>query len=339
MKQHIRQLIADSIEFLVSKGDLPSGLNIEPTIERARQKQHGDFACNIALVLAKQAKTNPSELAQKIIDNLPPSDRIKVVEIAGPGFINIFLNLTTIQQIIPAILTAGDSYGCSRVGAGIKILLEFVSANPTGPLHVGHGRGAAYGDALARVLRAAGYATDTEYYVNDAGRQMDILVLSVWLRYLALFGAQIEFPKNAYQGDYIVGIATELQQQQGDKLSVEVTEVFKDLANDDPELRLDQLISRCKTLLEAKCYECVFDLTLETMVGQIRHELAEFRVEYDNWFAEKTLLNSDAISSCIDKLKESDYIYRKEQAWWFRSTLFDQRTRCLPFEASIWQIH
>lgn len=328
MKQHIRQLVTDSIENLVSKGDLPTGLSIEPTIERARQKQHGDFACNIALVLAKQANTNPRELAQKIIDNLPPSDQIKAVEIAGPGFINIFLNLSTIRQIIPTILTEGESYGRSQVGTGIKILLEFVSANPTGPLHVGHGRGAAYGDALARVLRAAGYETDTEYYVNDAGRQMDILVLSVWLRYLALCGEQIEFPENAYQGGYISGIAARLRQQRGDKLKVEVEEVFRDLINDDPERRLDQLITRCKTLLKPEDYELAFSLTLETMVGQIRSELSKFRVEYDNWFSEKDLVSSDAISRSINKLKESDYLYQKEQAWWFRSTKFgDEKDR------------
>ncbi|MFC1664373.1 arginine--tRNA ligase [Pseudomonadota bacterium] len=328
MKQHIRQLIAESVQQLVSKGDLPTGLTIEPTIERARQKQHGDFACNIALVLAKHAKTNPRELAQKIIANLPPSDKLKSVDIAGPGFINIFLNLSTIQQTIPIILAQAGSYGFSRVGEGTKILLEYVSANPTGPLHVGHGRGAAYGDALARVLRAAGYETHTEYYVNDAGRQMDILVLSVWLRYLMLCGLQLEFPANAYQGEYITDIAAQLRQLEGDKLRVEVTDVFTNLTDSDPEQRLDQLVSRCKALLKPEKYLLAFNLTLETMVDQIRNELAEFRVEYDNWFSEKDLLSSDAISKCTDKLKESNHLYQKEGAWWFRSTKYgDEKDR------------
>ena len=328
MKQQIRQLITRSIGDLISNANYQRVRVQKPVVERARQKQHGDFACNIALVLAKQAKSNPRELAQKIIDNLPSSDLVKAVEIAGPGFINFYVDQSYVQQTIPTILTQGESYGRSDVGVGTKILLEFVSANPTGPLHVGHGRGAAYGDALARVLRAAGYQTDTEYYVNDAGRQMDILVLSVWLRYLQLCGAQLKFPENAYQGDYINSIAAELQQQEDDKLDVDPGEIFQNLIDEDPERRLDQLITRCKDLLKPEHYEYTFELTLNSMLSQIRGELEAFRVEYDNWFSEKDLVHSDAISRSIELLRNSGHLYKKDGAWWFRATEFgDEKDR------------
>jgi len=172
-------------------------------LERTRQQSHGDFSCNIAMVLAKQLGTNPRQLAEKIIAVIPKSDLVDKIELAGPGFINFFLAPAAYHQVVHAIIDQGDNYGHSEIGKGKKILLEYVSANPTGPLHVGHGRGAAYGATLATLLETVGYQVSREYYVNDAGRQMDILATSIWLRYLDLCGEKFTFPTNGYQGDYI----------------------------------------------------------------------------------------------------------------------------------------
>ncbi len=194
LKQQLQELFAAAVERLKRDGVLAPDQQVAVRFERARQKQHGDFATNMALSLAKTCGRAPRELAQLIIDALPAAPEIVKVEIAGPGFINVFLAADSQSQVVGAIRDAGKGYGRSTLGAGQKVVIEFVSANPTGPLHVGHGRGAAFGDSLARLLAATGFAVVTEYYVNDAGRQMDILAVSVWLRYLELCGEQIAFP-------------------------------------------------------------------------------------------------------------------------------------------------
>ncbi|MBT4812314.1 MAG: arginine--tRNA ligase, partial [Thiotrichales bacterium] len=214
MKTQLQQLIEAALSQLCNDGTLQ--LETLPTalVERTRDRTHGDFATNMAMVLAKQAKRNPRELAQLLLDALPESELVVKTEIAGPGFINFFVSDAAYATVIAQVFEQSSSYGKSQVGAGQKVLMEYVSANPTGPLHVGHGRGAAYGAATASLLKAAGYQVHREYYVNDAGRQMDILAASVWLRYLDLCGEEVTFPSNGYQGDYIWDIAATLHREQ-----------------------------------------------------------------------------------------------------------------------------
>ncbi|MES9964903.1 MAG: arginine--tRNA ligase, partial [Candidatus Sedimenticola sp. 20ELBAFRAG] len=186
MKVQIQQLVSQALEKIAAEGVIPSDQIPQPVIERARDERHGDFACNVAMVLAKLARSKPRDLAEKLIAALPESPLIEKVEIAGPGFINFYLAGGAYQSLIPGIIEQGHGFGRSDLGQGKRVQVEFVSANPTGPLHVGHGRGAAYGAVVADLLEAVGYDVHREYYVNDAGRQMDILATSVWLRYLEL---------------------------------------------------------------------------------------------------------------------------------------------------------
>jgi len=216
LKNRITQLLATAANQLHSQGLLPEAVNPESiNLDRSRDTSHGDFASNLALTLAKSAGTKPRDLAEQLIAALPTDDIVEKVEIAGPGFINFFLKMASLNRVIAEILTAGDQYGRSEFGAGRKVLLEYVSANPTGPLHVGHGRGAAYGSALAALLEFVGYRVEQEYYVNDAGRQMDILATSIWLRYLQAGGIEVPFPRAGYRGDYIIELAAALREQLG----------------------------------------------------------------------------------------------------------------------------
>ena len=307
--------------------DLP-----EIGIERTRQKEHGDYSCNIAMVLAKHARCAPRDLAQQIVDRLPASKIISKVELAGPGFINFFLTDEPLYQGVRDVFSEGSRYGHTDIGAGQKVIVEFVSANPTGPLHVGHGRGAAYGDALARLLRAAGYDVHAEYYVNDAGRQMNILAVSVWLRYLELCGEEMDFPANAYQGDYVWDIAASIHRNKGNDLHRKIDDVFVGVPPDEPlggdkEDHIDGLINRAKELL-ADDYSLVFDQGLNEITDNIRRDLSEFGVEFDNWFSERSLHQSGEMEKAIQTLEDNGYLYEKEGAKWFRSTDFgDEKDR------------
>jgi arginyl-tRNA synthetase len=200
--------------------------------------------------------------------------------------------------------------------------VEFVSANPTGPLHVGHGRGAAYGDSLARILRAAGYEVHTEYYINDAGRQMDILALSVWLRYLELCGETVPFPESCYQGDYIFDIAADVHRADGERHRHKIDELFDHSAGEDPEVQLDMLIAGAKDLLQTAGYQRFFTAAAQTLVDDIRNDLQQFNVEYDRWFSERSLHEDQSIARTIEKLKRTEYLYQKDGAWWFRARDF-----------------
>ena len=248
-----------ALESLAGQDILPAEALREPVIERTRDASHGDFATNVAMVLSKAARTNPRELAEKVIAALPADSAIEKVEIAGPGFINFFVSAAAGYQVLPKILEQKHRFGRSTIGNGKRIQVEFVSANPTGPLHVGHGRGAAYGATVADLLHAAGFDVHREYYVNDAGRQMDILATSVWLRYLELAGEEVPFPSNGYQGDYVLDIAATLHREFGDVYRHASAEVFKDVPADEPdggdkEEHIDALIRRAKFLLEETGY-------------------------------------------------------------------------------------
>lgn len=334
MKQILQNLIRQALENL--QGAETSGLVVDETvkIENTRDKNHGDFATNIAMVLAGKNGLKPRLLAEKIVAHLPVSDLIHKTEIAGPGFINFFLSRDAYLRVIGDILTAGRSFGQSGHGQGQSILIEFVSANPTGPLHIGHGRGAAYGAAVANLLEAAGYRVHREYYINDAGRQMDILACSVYLRYLELCGQSVQLPGNAYQGDYIKAIANKVFAAKQQSLAIKAADLFPPPGNQaDAEKQLDDLIERVKLLLGTANYRYVFDTGLNDILGDINDDLREFGVTFDNWFSERDLLASNRVEDCIKKLRLNNHLYEKEGAWWFRSTAFgDEKDRVVVRE-------
>jgi len=334
MKEKLGALIAGAINTLQQQGQLAKDITIDIQVERARDTKHGDFACNIALTLAKLARCNPRDLAKQIVASLPETDMVERIGIAGPGFINFFINNDAFQNIVNDILDAGEAFGRSTVGEGKRVQVEFVSANPTGPLHVGHGRGAAYGAAVADLLSAAGYSVHREYYVNDAGRQMDILGTSVWLRYLQQCGETIRFPSNGYQGKYVEDIAAELHQQHGNSLQQTGSEIMADLPADedqtnndgtdgDKEAHIDGLITRSKELLGDELYLTVFNAALNTIIADIREDLEGFGISYEEWFSERSLVNNGAVERVIKRLKDSGHLYEEKGAWWFRSTDFD----------------
>ncbi|MGA1562741.1 MAG: arginine--tRNA ligase, partial [Gammaproteobacteria bacterium] len=218
MKTEIAQLVESALQSLVDQGVLAADAVRPPVIERARDPEHGDFATNAAMVNSKAAGINPRQLAEQLVAAIPAADFISEVSIAGPGFINFRVASDAQSAIVERILSEGEQFGRSTIGEQKKVQVEFVSANPTGPLHVGHGRGAAYGSVVADLLEAVGFDVDREYYVNDAGRQMDILGTSVWLRYLELAGEELTFPSNGYKGDYVWDIAATLHRDKGDAI-------------------------------------------------------------------------------------------------------------------------
>lgn len=338
MKHHLESLIAEAIGRLRAAGKVPPDTAPTIQIERTRTKEHGDFACNVALSLAKAARLKPRDLADRIVAAVPSSDRVARIEIAGPGFINFHLRADALHDTVRTVLAQGASYGRSSVGAGRPIQVEFVSANPTGPLHVGHGRGAAYGATVANLLEAVGFKVHGEYYVNDAGRQMDILGTSVWLRYLERCGERFEFPSNGYKGEYVYAIADKLHGDRGDAYRRAASEVFQNVPPDEPqggdkEKHIDALIARTKELLGPARYEQVFDLGLKVILDDIREDLAEFGVVYDEWFSERSLAKKGLVDRAIERLKSSGHVYERDGALWFRSTDYgDEKDRVLVRE-------
>ena len=327
MRNEVCQLLGEAVATLKKESVISEPDDVPIQIERSRNADHGDFASNLAMVLAKRAGLKPRELAEKICAALPKSPVIDRTEIAGPGFINIFLAPDAYHDLPDQIRVSGARYGTSKLGAGHRVMVEFVSANPTGPLHVGHGRGAAYGDALARVLRAAGFDAVSEYYINDAGRQMDILALSVWLRYLELCGETFSFPSAAYQGDYIFDIAATLHREVAGEYRTGAETLLDELPEGD-DARLDSLIARAKSLLGAQGFGRVHRLARDTLVEEIRSDLLQFGVEYQTWFSEQSLIDSGAVQGAVDELKENTVLYQNDGAWWFRTTDFgDEKDR------------
>ena len=332
MKQVINDLIAQAVQALQQASRIPADLNINIMVTPAKDPGQGDFASNIALTLAKQAGMTPRVLAEAIVASLPAQDSIERVEVAGPGFINFFVSSATSHAVIKRILEQGDSFGASEQGQGQKVQVEFVSANPTGPLHVGHGRGAAYGATLANLLEFVGFEVQKEYYVNDAGRQMHILGTSVWLRYLELCGETIAFPSNGYQGDYVWDIAATLHRENGDSFRHSSEQVFAEVSADAPlgdkESHIDDLIENAQQLLGREAYDTVFNLGLVTLVEVIRADLAAFGVEFDRWFSERSLSDEGLIEQAITRLQDNGHVYLEDGALWFRSTDFgDEKDR------------
>ncbi len=302
-------------------------------VEGTRDPLHGDFASNIAMQLAKATRQNPRKLAQALLAALPAHDSIAKVEIAGAGFINFFLKEDAYHAELGKVLAQGSDYGKSQFGAGHSVLVEFVSANPTGPLHVGHGRHAAFGATVANLLQAVGYRVGREYYINDAGRQMEILAASTWLRYLEICGESFTFPANGYRGDYILAIAGQLHAAEGDALRRSAAQVFEALPADEPQggdkdAYIDALIVRARRLIGDDAFRRVLDHAVGGILTDIREDLEEFGVTFDSWYSERSLSDSGAIDRAVNALEAAGHAYRKDGALWFKSTDYgDEKDR------------
>jgi arginyl-tRNA synthetase len=331
-KAHLASLFQQAVAQIAPEADIAIEL------DRPKQTSHGDYACNAAMQLARPMKQNPREVAAQIVAALPASDLVEKTEIAGPGFINVFVKPAAKQALASHILIAGADFGRSDMGHGRKVQLEFVSANPTGPLHVGHGRGAAFGASLADCLSFAGYDTYREYYVNDAGRQMDILALSTWLRYLELNGEAVTFPGNAYQGDYVKDMAKTVFNLHGDRYKRAAIQVMANVpdAEAEPDNHLDALIANAKQLL-GQDYAYIHGHALEEQLGDGRNDLTEFGVIFDHWFSERTLHDAGLIDHAVAALQKNGYIYEQNGALWFRSTDFgDEKDRVVKRDNGIY---
>ena len=345
-KDHLRELVLQALLDLKRAGTI--ALEGEPAfvIERSKNPEHGDYATNVAMLLAKPLRKNPRELAQAIAGNIPKSQHIEAVEIAGPGFINFRLTTACRQSVIRRVFELGERFGWQPEGSRESVTIEFVSANPNGPLHVGHGRGAAYGASLANIKEAVGHTVQREYYVNDAGRQMDILASSVWVRYLELGGVTVRFPDNGYKGDYVVEIARALRAKEGDRLVRKAVDVEADLPLDesqgtpdapgDKEKHVDALIARARALLGEADYRRVFDAGLTWCLADIREDLQQFRVKHDNFFSERSLMTDGYVGRAIETLRGKGHLYERDGATWFRATDFgDDKDRVVVRENGV----
>jgi arginyl-tRNA synthetase len=329
VKHEVEKLLASAIAELPDlDGHVP---RIE--VERSRDAKHGDYASNLAMQLAKPLKRKPRDIADDIVAHLPDTGLLAGVDIAGPGFINFRLSQNAFNDELARIIDTGENYGCSHAGSGEKVLVEFVSANPTGPLHVGHGRHAAYGACVANLLKATGHAVHREYYVNDAGRQMDILALSLWLRMQELSGNELPFPAGGYRGTYLVTIATQAFGDARTNSLLPLPEDWgkgapTDAPDGDADQHLDALIAELKTRLGADGFAAVLKIGLDAILGDIRDDLAEFGVEYDEWYSERSLVTNGAVEKALARVKESGHTYEDGGATWFRATSFgDEKDR------------
>jgi len=329
LRSHLTDLLHSALQTVA-----PGVAAIPVVLERPKSLQHGDYASSLAMQLAKPMKRNPREIAQALVAALPASPFLLKAEVAGAGFVNLHLKPAAKQRIVREALEKQRAFGRINLGRGRKVQVEFVSANPTGPLHVGHGRGAAYGASLSSLLEAAGFSVVREYYVNDAGRQMDILALSVWLRYLEIAGRLLSFPPNAYQGDYVRDMARQLHGAQHTRYVHPEVAVLHGVPSidADPEAHLDGLIANAKRLLGAE-YASLHDFVLTEQLADCRSDLLEFGVTFDSWFSEKSLFDSGLVERAIERLERSGHIFVREGAKWFRSTDFgDEKDRVVQRE-------
>ncbi len=343
MNTAIQAALEHAVQALQAEGVLPTDFNNNGNLTRTKDRSHGDFASNIAMIASKAAGMKPRDLAEKILVALPEVADISKAEIAGPGFINFFLNADQRFAVLDKIQAQANDFGRTTANAAKKIQVEFVSANPTSSLHVGHGRGAAYGMTVANLLEATGATVDREYYVNDAGRQMDILATSTYLRYLEITGQELVFPKNAYQGDYVKEIAQSIIDQDGNAYVRPVADVYKDVPEDvqfaaeldaegnkvvlsgDKEKHIDGLILNSQTLL-GEGYRVFLQAALKAILDDIKDDLGEFGVTFNQWFSEETL--TDKITEALQVLDQRGFLYEKDGNIWFKSTAFgDEKDR------------
>lgn len=340
MKSQLQALLDIAVQQLQQQNVIAQDWVNKSTLERTRDNTHGDWASNLAMVAAKAAGLKPRDLAQQILAALPQNDLIIKVDIAGPGFINFYLQAQAEFAVIEQILAQQNNFGRCNVGQQQKVQVEFVSANPTSSLHVGHGRGAAYGMTVASLLEAVGYQVEREYYVNDAGRQMAILATSTFLRYLQLNGAEFKFPSNGYKGDYIFDIAKSVIEAQGTEWQQDIDAVFAnvpadevkneagDVISGDKEAHIDGLIENSRQLLGDDGYDVFFKAALNSILDDIKDDLAGFGVTYEQWFSEKTLADDGSIDRVVKRLQDNGFIYEKNGALWFKSTEFgDEKDR------------
>ena len=302
MKAYVRTLIAAAAKNAHAQGRLPADAFPEIEVEEPKNDTHGDFATNFAMLSAKTQKMAPRRIAQAVIDCLDDKAGIlKTVEIAGPGFINFHLHASAWQPVVGKVLSLDDRYGACDIGNGAKIQVEFVSANPTGPLHVGHGRGAAVGDSVANILALCGYDVRREYYINDSGRQIQTLGRSVYLRCLEMLGSSIDFPEDCYQGDYIQTLAGEVIEERG-----------RDFILGDEE----QAVDHCARY------------AADAIITGIGKDLEAFGVVYDVWFSEQSLFDNGRVHQVLEDLKSRGVVYQHEGAWWFKTTAYgDEKDR------------
>ncbi|MCM3006606.1 arginine--tRNA ligase [Priestia koreensis] len=303
--EQVKDRLKEEVKQAVLKAELAQEEQIpEVVLETPKDKAHGDYSTNMAMQLARVAKKAPRMIAEAIIENFDKSKAsIEKIEIAGPGFINFYMDNSYLTDVIPTVLKAGAAYGESDAGKGEKIQVEFVSANPTGDLHLGHARGAAVGDSLCNVLDKAGYDVSREYYINDAGNQINNLALSVEARYMQALGMEKEMPADGYHGQDIVGIGKALAEEYGDKY-----------VNVDEEER----------------FNFFRDYGLKYEMKKLQQDLEEFRVKFDVWYSETSLYKNGKIEDALETLREQGHIYEEDGATWFRSTTFgDDKDRVL----------
>ena len=342
MNTAIQAALEHAVQSLQAEGVLPSDWNNTSNLTRTKDRSHGDFASNIAMIASKAAGMKPRDLAEKVLAALPEVADISKAEIAGPGFINFFLNADQRFSVLDQIQAQQQNFGRSQVNAQKRIQVEFVSANPTSSLHVGHGRGAAYGMTVANLLEATGAKVEREYYVNDAGRQMDILATSTYLRYLQLAGQTLVFPKNAYQGDYVKDIAQSILEQDGERHVRSVADVYHNVPEDvqyaaeldadgnkvvlsgDKEKHIDGLIFNSQNLL-GDDYRVFHQAALNAILADIQDDLGEFGVTFNQWFSEASLTEID---EALQTLDQRGYLYEHNGNIWFKSTEFgDEKDR------------
>jgi arginyl-tRNA synthetase len=324
VKADLERLLQEALRTLVPSVLAETADPAQVVVERARDAQHGDFQSNIAMRLAKAARKNPRELAQAIVQALPQSRLVAGAEVAGAGFINFRLAKDAWFSALQDVASQGAAFGRSQVGAGKKVMVEFVSANPTGPMHVGHGRGAAYGATLGNLLEATGHTVYREYYINDAGRQIDILAVSVYLRYLERVGERVTFPSNAYKAPYILPVAEALHVARGDALKRPASDIAANVPPDAPagdkDKHIDGLIANARRLLGTDEFESIILFARDAMMADIRNDLEEFRVHFDRWYSERDLARSGAIDTMLARLRDSGRVFEKDGALWFKST-------------------
>ena len=343
MNTAIQAALEHAVQSLQAEGVLPSDFNNSGNLTRTKDRSHGDFASNIAMIGSKAAGIKPRDLAEKILAHLPEVADISKAEIAGPGFINFFLNADQRFAVLDQVQAQQDQFGRTSANAAKRVQVEFVSANPTSSLHVGHGRGAAYGMTVANLLEATGATVDREYYVNDAGRQMDILATSTYLRYLELTGQELVFPKNAYQGDYVKEIAQSIIDQDADAYVRPVAEVYQDVPEDvqyaaeldsdgnkvvlsgDKEKHIDGLIYNSQRLI-GEGYRVFHQAALKAILDDIKDDLGEFGVTFNQWFSEASL--TEKIDEALQMLDQRGFLYEQDGNIWFKSTEFgDEKDR------------
>ena len=315
-----------------------SHLNIDElkiNLQENNDKKHGDLASNIALILAKPLKKNPQEIANSIRDSFITDEEITKIEVAGPGFINFFLSTKTHSEVLNEISAKKELFGKSET-KNQNVLIEYVSSNPTGPLHVGHGRGAAFGSVLGALLKEAGFKVDEEYYVNDFGRQMNILAASLWLRYAQLLNDSITMIENGYKGEYLISIAEKLKEDHSDKFYRNYDSIIDLLETEiqDDEIFTDSVVAAIQSALEND-FNFLRDFALHAILELIKVDLRDFGVEHNFWFSESSLYDikenqTNQVDLAIEDLKSRGFVYEKEDALWFKSSEFgDDKDRVL----------